>query len=194
MLPPAGPFQPDIERRPRVNRFWREPGKYLAIIGMVPKVFMAYQTWFWVGLVLNTIAMAILFFFWRAVYGSTESIAGLSLSTTLTYILLCQIFRPLTDIDLIFEFGYSLREGGILPMQPDCQWIESGVAPDRLCLTVFAPAKGTQTRFDLLEDDGLSLRYQQGEVACTPIVCTADADGLRIEVGPDGLIVEGFNP
>jgi ABC-2 type transport system permease protein len=92
----------------------REPGKYLAIFAMVPKVFMAYQLWFWIGLVLSTIGMAILYFFWRAVYGDAASIAGLTLNTTLTYILLAQVFRPLTDVDLIFEFGYHLREGGIV--------------------------------------------------------------------------------
>lgn len=97
-----------------IHRLLREPGKYLAILGMVPKVFMAYQLWFWIGVVLSTIGMAILYFFWRAVYGSTDEIAGLTLNTTLTYILLAQVFRPLTDVDLIFEFGYNLREGGII--------------------------------------------------------------------------------
>jgi len=97
-----------------IRRYLREPGKYFAILGMVPKVFMAYQLWFWIGLVLSTIGMAILYFFWRAVYGSTAEIAGLTLNTTITYILLAQVFRPLTDIDLIFEFGYNLREGGII--------------------------------------------------------------------------------
>lgn len=97
-----------------IQRLLREPGKYLAILGMVPKVFMAYQLWFWIGLVLSTIGMAILYFFWRAVYGTTDVIAGLTLNTTLTYILLAQVFRPLTDVDLIFEFGYNLREGGII--------------------------------------------------------------------------------
>jgi ABC-2 type transport system permease protein len=96
------------------RRWLREPGKYLAILAMVPKVFMAYQLWFWIGLVLSTIAMAILYFFWRGVYGGTASIAGLTLNTTLTYILLAQVFRPLTDVDLIYEFGYNLREGGII--------------------------------------------------------------------------------
>jgi len=97
-----------------IRRLLREPGKYLAILGMVPKVFMAYQIWFWVGLILGTIAMAILYYFWQAIYGGTEAIAGLTLNTTLTYILLAQVFRPLTDIDLIFDFGYNLREGGIV--------------------------------------------------------------------------------
>ncbi len=95
-------------------RAMRQPLKYFAILGMVPKVFMAYQIWFWVGLVLGTIGMAIMYFFWRAVYGSTEVIAGLTLNTTLTYILLAQVFRPLTDVDLIFDFGFGLREGVII--------------------------------------------------------------------------------
>jgi ABC-2 type transport system permease protein len=95
-------------------RALRQPLKYFAILGMVPKVFMAYQIWFWVGMILGTIGMAIMYFFWRAVYGSTEAIAGLTLTTTLTYILLAQVFRPLTDVDLIFDFGYGLREGLII--------------------------------------------------------------------------------
>jgi ABC-2 type transport system permease protein len=78
---------------------------------IVPKVFMAYTLWFWVSLILNTIGMTILVFFWRAVYGNTDALAGLSLQTTLTYILLAQVFQPLTDQDLIWEFGYNLREG-----------------------------------------------------------------------------------
>jgi ABC-2 type transport system permease protein len=92
----------------------REIGKYFSIFAMVPKVFMAYQLWFWVGVVLSSIGMAILYYFWRAVYGTTEVISGLTLNTTLTYILLAQVFRPMTDVDLIFEFGYNLREGGII--------------------------------------------------------------------------------
>ena len=96
---------------PRTLR--RDLSIYASILGMVPKMFMAYQLWFWIGLVLNTMAMAILYFFWRAVYGDTQSIAALTLNQTLTYILLAQIFRPLTDIDLIWEFGSGLREGQI---------------------------------------------------------------------------------
>jgi ABC-2 type transport system permease protein len=92
----------------------RDLSIYTSFFGMMPKVFMAYQLWFWIGLVLNTIAMAILYFFWRAVYGDADSIAALSLTQTLTYILLAQVFRPLTEIDLIWEFGYGLREGQIM--------------------------------------------------------------------------------
>ena len=96
---------------PRTLR--RDLSIYASIFGMVPKIFMAYQLWFWISLVLNTMAMAILYFFWRAVYGDAQSIASLTLNQTLTYILLAQVFRPLTDIDLIWDFGFSLREGQI---------------------------------------------------------------------------------
>lgn len=87
---------------------------YGAMAAIVPKVFMAYTLWFWVSLILNTIGMTILVFFWRAVYGNTDSLGGLSLQTTLTYILLAQVFLPLADQDLIWEFGYNLREGGMV--------------------------------------------------------------------------------
>jgi len=91
------------------------------------------------------------------------------------------IEHDVSDVNVLPLF---LREGGVLPMQQECQWIESGAAPDRLCLTVFTPGEGKRSRFELLEDDGTSLRYQQREVATTPITCAADAAGLRIEIGP----------
>src|SRR5688572_32904876 len=81
---------------------------------MIPKVFMAYQVWFWVGLVLNIISMAILVYFWRAIYNDASTISGLGLNQTLTYILLAFIFMPLTANDLIWEFGTNLRDGTIV--------------------------------------------------------------------------------
>src|SRR5512139_3498441 len=84
---------------------------YAALFGMVPKLFMAYQIWFWVGLVLNVISMAILVFFWRAIYANTTTISGLGQNQTITYILLAFIFIPLTSNDLVWEFGSNLREG-----------------------------------------------------------------------------------
>jgi ABC-2 type transport system permease protein len=87
---------------------------YAALFAMIPKLFMAYQLWFWIGLVLSVISMAILVFFWRAIYADTSSIAGLGLNQTLQYILLAFIFSPLTSNDLIWEFGSNLREGTIV--------------------------------------------------------------------------------
>jgi len=87
---------------------------YGSIFAMIPKVFMAYQLWFWIGLVLNIISMAILVYFWRAIFNETNTISGLGLDQTLTYILLAFIFMPLTSNDLIWEFGSNLREGTII--------------------------------------------------------------------------------
>lgn len=91
----------------------RDLSIYGSFFAMMPKVFMAYQVWFWVGLVLNIISMAILVYFWRAIYNDAETISGLGLHQTLTYILLAFIFMPLTANDLVWEFGSNLREGTI---------------------------------------------------------------------------------
>jgi len=84
---------------------------YGALFGMIPKMFMAYVIWFWVGFVLNIISMAILVFFWRAIYADTDTISGLGLNQTISYIMLAFIFMPLTSNDLVWEFGSNLREG-----------------------------------------------------------------------------------
>ena len=84
---------------------------YTAIFAMIPKMFMAYVIWFWAGLVLNVIQMAILVFFWRAIYADTSTISGLALDQTIRYILLAFIFMPLTMNDLVWEFGTNLSEG-----------------------------------------------------------------------------------
>jgi len=84
---------------------------YGAFFGMIPKVFLAYQAWFWIGLVLNAIGMAILVFFWRAIYADTETISGLAQNQTINYIVLAFIFMPLTGNDLVWDFGSNLREG-----------------------------------------------------------------------------------
>ena len=92
----------------------RDLSVYTSFFAMIPKVFLAYQVWFWVGLVLNIISMAILVYFWRAIYNDASTISGLGLNQTLTYILLAFIFMPLTANDLIWEFGSNLRDGTIV--------------------------------------------------------------------------------
>lgn len=94
----------------------RHAGIYGAIAAMVPKRFLAFRLWFWIGLILRVIEMTILVFFWRAVYADTATLGGLSLQQTLTYILLAQVFEALVDQDVVWEFGYQLREGGIIHM------------------------------------------------------------------------------
>jgi ABC-2 type transport system permease protein len=97
-----------------IQTLGRQASIYSAIAAMVPKRFLAFRLWFWIGLLLNTIAMTILVFFWRAAYTDTAAIAGLTLQQTLNYILLAQVFESLADHDLIWEFGYNMREGGII--------------------------------------------------------------------------------
>ena len=96
-----------------IQTLQRKTNIYGAIAATVPKVYLAYSLWVWVSLILNTITLTIFVFFWQAVYSNTSSIGGLDLQTTLNYILLSQIFLPLTNLMMIFEMGYNLREGGI---------------------------------------------------------------------------------
>src|SRR5262245_1611811 len=91
----------------------RQASIYGAIAASIPKQYLAFRLWFWVGLVLGVIEMSILVFFWRAVYARNTTIAGLDSQTTLTYILLAHVFSPLTDQHLIWDFGTNLREGRI---------------------------------------------------------------------------------
>jgi ABC-2 type transport system permease protein len=78
----------------------RKAQVYLALAAMVPKEYF-------------TIGMVIYVYFWRAVYADTNTIAGLNLQQALNYILLAQVFSPLMDMFLVFEFGYNLREGAM---------------------------------------------------------------------------------
>ena len=86
---------------------------YLALAAMVPKMFLAYNWTTWLRVLQNLVGMAAFVYFWRAVYAGTDTIAGLSLGTTLTYILLARVFEPLADLDLLMEFGWGLRDGGL---------------------------------------------------------------------------------
>ena len=89
----------------------RRASVYAAIAAMIPKTFLAYSIWVWMELFVQVIALVIFVAFWRAVYASTDTIAGLSLQQTLNYILLARVFAPLTYTSVIHYFGRLLREG-----------------------------------------------------------------------------------
>lgn len=91
----------------------REAAPYLALAAMVPKLFLAYNWTVWLRILQNLVGMAAFVYFWQAVYATTTTVGGLTLSTTLTYILLARVFEPLADLDLLMEFGWGLREGGL---------------------------------------------------------------------------------
>lgn len=97
-----------------INALRRNTLIYGALAAIVPKQFMAYNLWVWVGFWLQFIQMMMYVFFWRAIYANTPDIAGLNLQQTLNYILLAQLFATFADSNLLWEFGYHLREGGIV--------------------------------------------------------------------------------
>lgn len=90
----------------------RRQGRIYGAIGaMVPKSFLAYSLWVWVELFTQVLTMAIMTFFWRAVFAEQETIGGLSLQQTLNYVLLAQILAPMLESRFIFHMGFMLREG-----------------------------------------------------------------------------------
>src|SRR5262249_37773752 len=100
-------------RSPLGQSLARSLGAYAALAAMVTKTFLVFRWQVWTRLLQSLIGLVVFVYFWRAVYGPSATVAGLALETTLGYIMLARIFRPLGYFDLIFEFSYQLREGGI---------------------------------------------------------------------------------
>ena len=83
----------------------------------------------------------------------------------------------------IDETPVFVRDGAVIPEQGAARY--SNERPqDRLILNVFGSGKG---HFDLYEDDGISLAYDKGEYAITPLTYMTGADGLH------HLVVEPTN-
>jgi ABC-2 type transport system permease protein len=85
--------------------------KLLALASQTIKRYLVFRLWFWIGLLLNTIFMAVQVFFWRAVYTEVDQIAGIVLGQTLTYILFTSVFGGLGNTDVLWEIGYLQRNG-----------------------------------------------------------------------------------
>ncbi len=96
-----------------IKALQRKLSIYGAVASTTAKIFLTYRTWFWIGMILNVIAMTIFVYFWKAVYANTNAIAGMDLQQTLNYILLARVLLPLGELNMIFEFGYNLREGAM---------------------------------------------------------------------------------
>lgn len=92
----------------------REGTAYAALAGMVTKTFLVYNWHAVISILQSLISMVVFVYFWRAIYATTASIAGLSLDTTLSYILLVRIFQPLSKFNMGGEFSHQLHEGGIV--------------------------------------------------------------------------------
>jgi ABC-2 type transport system permease protein len=92
-------------------------GGYAGLAGMETKKFLVYQWSVVLGLIQNLVATIVFVYFWRALYAQTNAIAGLTLDTTLAYVLLARIFQPLGSFLMISEFGHEMRAGGIAHIQ-----------------------------------------------------------------------------
>ena len=72
-----------------------------------------------------------------------------------------------------------VREGAIVPETSPRH--RGGVEPGGLTFNVYGDGN---SRFDLYEDDGISLDYEQGKHALTPITYRTSASGHRLVMGP----------
>jgi alpha-glucosidase len=82
-----------------------------------------------------------------------------------------------------------LRAGAIVPMQPPMRY--TGEKPvDPLIVNVWPLAPGSASHYEVYEDSGVSVEYQRGVFARTPIKAAQTGDALKLEIGP----VEGSYP
>jgi alpha-glucosidase len=82
-----------------------------------------------------------------------------------------------------------LRAGAIVPMQPPMRY--TGEKPvDPLIVNVWPLTPGSSSSYKVYEDSGVSVQYQNGVFARTPVKATQTGDTVRIEIGP----VEGGYP
>ncbi len=89
----------------------------------------------------------------------------------------------------IDQIPIYVKAGAIVPMQP--AMLYTGQKPvDPLILNVWPLAPGTSSSYAVYEDSGVSVEYQRGVFARTPIKAAQSGDTLRVEIGP----VEGSYP
>jgi alpha-glucosidase len=91
-----------------------------------------------------------------------------------------------------------VKAGAIVPMQPPM--LHTSEKPpsspildpqvDPLIVNVWPLEPGSSSNYSVYEDSGVSVEYQRGVFARTPIEATQTADTLRVEIGP----VEGSYP
>jgi len=96
-----------------INSLRRSFNSYTTIAAMAIKTQLAYNLWVWADFISTIAVMIIFVFFWQAVYNQTESMGGLVLSQTITYILLARMLAPMVETRMIFAFGFMIREGRV---------------------------------------------------------------------------------
>jgi alpha-glucosidase len=83
----------------------------------------------------------------------------------------------------IDQIPVYLRAGAIVPMQPPMLY--TGQKPvDPLIVNVWPLEPGATSSYSVYEDSGVSVEYQRGVFARTPIMAKQTGDTLRVEIGP----------
>jgi Glycosyl hydrolases family 31/Domain of unknown function (DUF5110) len=83
----------------------------------------------------------------------------------------------------IDQIPVYVRAGAIIPMQPPM--LSTGAKPvDPLIVNVWPLASGQSSSYSVYEDSGVSVEYQRGVFARTPIKAAQNGDTLRVEIGP----------
>jgi alpha-glucosidase len=86
-----------------------------------------------------------------------------------------------------------LRAGAIVPMQPPMLY--TGQKPvDPLIVNVWPLAPDTSSTYEVYEDSGVSVDYQKGVFARTPIKAAQTGDVLKVEIGAAAGSYPGMHP
>jgi alpha-glucosidase (family GH31 glycosyl hydrolase) len=89
--------------------------------------------------------------------------------------------RSLTAHYAVDETPVFVREGALIPEQPASAWSDAQPL-DTLIVNVYGSGSG---RFDLYEDDGISLAYREGKFARTALTYATGSDGRhRLTIEP----------
>jgi alpha-glucosidase len=76
-----------------------------------------------------------------------------------------------------------LRAGAIVPMQPPMRY--TGEKPvDPLIVNVWPLEPNSTSSYQVYEDSGVSVEYQRGVFARTPIKAAQTGDALKVQIGP----------
>src|SRR5581483_4067418 len=83
----------------------------------------------------------------------------------------------------IDQIPVYLKAGAIVPMQPPMLYMGERLV-DPLIVNVWPLIPGESSQYSIYEDSGVSVEYQRGVFARTPIVAKQTGDTLRVEIGP----------
>jgi alpha-glucosidase (family GH31 glycosyl hydrolase) len=83
----------------------------------------------------------------------------------------------------IDQIPVYVKAGAIVPMQPAGLHTDNKPV-DPLIVNVWPLEPGTRSSYSLYEDSGVSVDYQRGVFARTPIRAEQTGDTLRVEIGP----------